>query len=478
MSAQLQRLEASVLEKVNEHFGLPFQPRPNQAVHIENLANLPRSGWYADPGCGKTLMSSVVALYKTVLNPDACTFVVCPPILVNAWVRWLQKIEGIGKVVSYKGGPKERERMVVHDAQFLVMSNDIFKRDRKRLAADVAGRYLIGIVDEATSVKNPGSDNHRFVRDFFNGHDLMLLTGTPLSNPGDAYAYVKLISPMIYRSERQFRNIHAAEEDFFGKVTKWTNLELMQENLLTNSMRMLKEEALADLKKPLYVPIQYELDRDHMALYNRLVEEQILILESGGKIDATGAARLYNAAQQVIFNYDHFSGDPDRRSAAWDVVSNTISEIGLDRGVDRKLIIFAQYRMTNRKLQAELAKYGAVACYSEISAAAKDRNIDRFMSDPTCKILVAHPRSAGMGLNPQEVCSDILFIEEPITPMFFHQAVGRIYRDGQPNVPVVRIAIAERTIQVRLHRQLLEKDELVNKVQTAYQDLREAINGK
>lgn len=283
---------------------------------------------------------------------------------------------------------------------------------------------------------------------------------------------------MIYRSQRQFLNIHVEEEDFFGKVTKWRNLELMQENLLTNSMRMLKEEALADLKKPLYVPLTYELEPAHMALYLRLMQEQILLTENGGKIDATGQNRLYNAAQQIIFNYDYFSGDDTKKSAAWDLVQNTIDEIGISRGSDRKLIIFGQYKMTNRKLTAALQEYGAVAAFSEVSATQKDRNIDRFMNDPTCKILVAQPRSAGMGLNPQEVCSDILFIETPTAPMFFHQAVGRIYRDGQKHVPVVRIAIAEKTIQVRLHKQLLENDELINKVQVSYKDLRDAIYGE
>lgn len=478
MSALPKNLELTVMETVNANYHLPFQPRLKQARWIEELAPLDRSGWYADPGCGKTLMSTCVALYKSCFDPSLCTVVVCPPILVNQWVRWLESIKGISKVVPYKGTPKQRADLEIRDAQFVVLSNDIFKRDVGRLERDLAGRPLYGIVDEAASIKNVGTINHKTVRDFFNGHCLSLLTGTPLSTPADAYAYVKLISPMIYRSQRQFLNIHVEEEDFFGKVTKWRNLELMQENLLTNSMRMLKEEALADLKKPLYVPLTYELEPAHIALYLRLMQEQILLTENGGKIDATGQNRLYNAAQQIIFNYDYFSGDDTKKSAAWDLVQNTIDEIGISRGSDRKLIIFGQYKMTNRKLTAALQEYGAVAAFSEVSATQKDRNIDRFMNDPTCKILVAQPRSAGMGLNPQEVCSDILFIETPTAPMFFHQAVGRIYRDGQKHVPVVRIAIAEKTIQVRLHKQLLENDELINKVQVSYKDLRDAIYGE
>lgn len=477
MSALPKLSQSSVMEVVNSHFSLPFQPYPIQEKEIEALAPLPRAGYYAEPGCGKTLMSTAAALYKKAHQPDVCTLVIMPPILINGWKRWLDKVGGAGKVVVYRGTPSERQALEIKDADWILMSIQIFKRDVHRFERELVERPKIGIIDEAHSIKNVGSDNHRKVRDFFAGQDLLLLTGTPLSSPGDVYAYVKLVSPMIYRSQKQFENIHVEERDFFDKVTKWRRLDLLQENLLTNSCRILKEEMLPYLKRPIYVPTPYSLDKQHMALYRQLMDEQLLVLENGSRIDATTASRLYHAAQQIVTNLEKYSGDEKRRSSSYDVLDNVVSELGIDAGGSAKLVVFTIYRETSRRVLKYLQPYGAVACYSEVSPTQQAKNIDRFMSDPSCRILVAQPLSAGYGLNLQEVCSDELFLETPIIPAHFHQGVSRVYRDGQTRVPVIRIGIAEGTIQEKLHNQLLEKDELINKVQIGFKDLKEAIYG-
>jgi SNF2 family DNA or RNA helicase len=469
--------EFSILDEVNKHFKLPFQPFEFQRAAIEELGLFERSGWYAEPGCGKTLMSTVVALNKQLDNPKLVTFVIMPPILINSWARWLASVGGVDRVVVYRGTPKERNALKIKNARFILMSVQIFKRDIHRFEREFATRPRLGVVDEATSIKNTDSDNHRTVRDFFNGHGLLLLTGTPLSNPMDVYGYVKLIAPSVYRSLQQFKNIHVEEQDFFGTVTKWRNFDLLQTNLLTNSCRMLKEHVLKDLKQPVYTPIHYPLDEAHRRLYERLMAEQLLEYKSGKIIDATSAIRLHHAAQQIVCNFDHFADDPSKRSAAFDILDAVVEELGLASGSGKKLLVFSLYRMTNRKLVQYLSPYGAVACYSEVSPAQQARNIDRFLADPKCQILIAQPLSAGYGLNLQEVCSDVLFLETPVVPAHFHQSVARVYREGQRNTPVVRIGIAEGTIQTYLHRRLLEKDALVNRIQIGFEDLRDAIYG-
>lgn len=486
MSAQPNdSLGYSILDAVNGSYKLPFQPYDFQRERIEELGHFDRSGWYAEPGCGKTLMSTVVALHKQIADPKLVTFVIMPPILINTWARWLNSIGGVSDVVTYRGTPKQRYELDLRRARFVLMSIQIFKKDYERLVKAFGNRSRLGIVDEAHSVKNVSSDNHRMVRDFFLGQHLMLLTGTPLSNPTDVYGYVKLISPLVYRSYQQFKNIHVAEQDFFGNVTEWRDLDLLQQNLLLNSCRILKEEVLTDLKQPIYTPLYYPLDPAHMRLYDRLMTEQLLEYEKSGKIiDATGANRLYHAAQQIICNYGHFADDDTKRSAAFDILDATLEELGIQKNGSKeqcsgkKLLAFSLYKMTNRQVVEYLADYGAVACYSEVGRAAQDRNIDRFLSDPTCKVLVAQPLSAGFGLNLQEVCSDVLFLETPVVPAHFHQGVARVYREGQRKTPTVRIAIAERTIQVVLHRRLLDKDALVNRIQIGFKDLKDAIYGE
>lgn len=463
----------SPYETVREAYDLPFELYPFQIQAVNELAPLPRSAYYAEPGTGKTPMSTVHALYKKLMSARRRqTLVLLPPILIQMWARWLARIKGID-VTVYRGTPAERKRIAL-DGDFLLMSLPIFKKDYERLCADLGEGELTTIVDEATSIKSVDSDNHKMVREFTQGRDLVLLTGSPLSTPMDGYAYCKLIAPGLYRNQRHFENLHVEERDFFGHVKKWCNLDLLQENMKVNSVRILKREVLAQLPPLTYTPIEYELDPKHYRLYCELAEEQLLRLPGGGKIDATTASSLPHALQQIVVNWDHFSGDPGLRSEAYALVDEVMEELD-----GRKLVLFASYKMTIRALLRHLEKYHAVAIYGEITAKQQERNVDRFVRDAECQVIVIQPQAGSMGLDGlQHVCSDVLWLETPAVPMWFHQGNSRLERDGQKNPINVRLAIASRTVQVRRFRQLLERDELVNYLVRGYEDLRDAIFGK
>lgn len=458
-------------EIVKANFTLPFELYPYQQDAVNELGWLEKAGYYLDVGCGKTATSTVSALLKHHEKGNK-TLVLMPPILLTTWSRWLKRIPGI-TVTVFKGTPAERLSIKLQ-GDFILMSIQIFKKDFDRIFDALHDYPLTIIVDEATSIKNVGSDNHKKLFKMQQGHDLLLLTGTPLSTPIDGYAYCKLVAPGVYRNQQMFENVHVVERDFFKKVTKWGNLELLANNMKINAVRLLKEDVLKDLPPITYTPIFYDLSPDHKRLYTRLAEEQVLKLENGGKIDATQTTALYHALQQIILNYDHFSGDPTKRPAGYDVIDQMMEELE-----GKKLIIFASYRMTNGKLLTYLQKYKAVAVYGDIPNKLKFANVDKFIDDPEVRVLVAQPTSAGYGVDGlQHVCSDVLFLEQPVIPMHFNQACGRVHRDGQRNNTHIRIAVAEGTLQVRLHHQLLANDQLINRVIKGPQDLRDAIYGR
>jgi SNF2 family DNA or RNA helicase len=472
---------------VRQHFEFPpnVEDRQFQIEWINALAPLSRSGHWAEVGTGKTFAATCCALYKKLIaGRHVPVIVLMPPILTRQWRRWLESITDRRtgqrlRALEYKGTPRQRKQHDLRRPDFILMSIQVFKRDFDYLTHvfehDPA---LVVTVDEATSVKNPGSDNYKRVRDFSVGRDLQLLTGTPLSRPGDAYAYIKLISPQVYRNQTHFDALHVEKRDFFGHVTRWANLEFLRENLLLNSVRVLKEEAQPHLKKPQYDPRPFALEPEHAALYKRLADEQILLLDDGGKIDATSSNRLYTMLQQIICNPGHFSGDPNMRSAAHEMLDVTLDELNVGEPDGQKLIVFCIYNMTNAGLGQYLKPYGAVQCYGKISVKRQIDNIEQFKQDPECRVAILHPVSAGQGTDGlQQVCSAAHWMEYSTVPKDFTQGVGRLYRDGQPNKPLIRVPMAEGTIQVRLQNQLLNTDALVNRVQGGYQDLREAIYG-
>lgn len=423
---------------------------------------------------GKTFMSTVSTLYQRVQYRTKHTIIIVPPILTLTWTKWLDQISGIEYVV-YAGTPAKRKEINL-DRPFIIVSLGIFKRDFDRFVQEFDHKPISVIVDEATSIKNVGSDNHKKVHQFTSRPDcyLMLLTGTPLSTPIDAYAYVKMIAPGTYRSLHQFENLHSGKRDFFGNIVEWRNLELMQENLALNSTRVRKEDVLKDLPEVTYQPIFYELSKEHQALYKKVVDERLILLkESNKKIDVTEASALYHALQQLILGYAHFSGNPDARPAGYDVLDEVLQELG-----GKKLMVFSTYRRTNRDLLEYLKPYGAVGAYGDLTPTQSSANFEKFISDTNCQVFVANVTAAGTGLDgAQRVCSDMLFLECPIIPKDFRQAVGRLHRTGAAANVHVRVAVAQGTVQQKLLKNMLAKDEITAFVQRDFATIRGDLFG-
>lgn len=428
-------------------------------------------------GYGKTLIATLVALMR---EPDLAVVLV-PPVLVAQWVEWINSIPHCTKATAYNGSPKQRQAIDLAKVDWLVLPYGIFRNDFERLQKAFKDRSLIVIMDEAQNLKNSQSKLFKFVRQVADGKDLLLMSGTLMSGPEDAYAYIKLTNPPAYRTLTHFRNVHVAEYDFFNQPKKWHNLELMQDNLSARRVFRTKEQVHSALPKARWIPVYYDLPKEHMKLYRRLMEEQLLLLEDGSKIDATTAQRLYHAAQQIITNWPYFSGDPTKRSVVFDLLDELCDEINLgfpgdqDLGLipSSKLMLWTQYTrssaLVHQYLQAkadELAKkHGrplrATAAYGGVNSV---RNIAQFMKDPDTVGLAAHPKSAGAGLNPQRFCWEMGFIETPTRTIDFVQSAGRIDRKGQRFNPNIRIYVARNTVQEGLLRNLMSNDDLVSSV--------------
>jgi SNF2 family DNA or RNA helicase len=432
-------------------------------------------------GFGKTVVATCVSL---ILEQDT-TVVLMPPILVAQWKEWLDSVTGAGSCVAYIGSPKQRTQMQLRGARWITTSYQIFNNDVERFRKELAGSSVLTVVDECQNAKGLGV-LFKNIRSFSAGRDLILMSGTIMSKPGDAYAYIKLNTPDIYATKTMFENIHVEERDVFNQPKKWHNLDLLQTNLNMRRVHFTKEQAHAALPKGRIIPIYYDLSKEHMELYKRLMEEQLLLLDDGGKIDATTATRLYHAAQQIVLDFGYFAGDETKRSAIFDLVDEVADEINLGGEImvgnetrpASKLILWTTHRSVSRligeHMSARLAPIGkrGVMAFSEVDS---KKSIKAFMEDPNTVCLTAQPGSAGAGLNPQYLCWEAGFVQIPTTTIPFIQSTGRIDRKGQRYPPNNRLFIARSTIQEQLLQNLLTNDELVNRAAGSKRGIRNLI---
>jgi SNF2 family DNA or RNA helicase len=465
-------------EAVREEFDFPFELRPYQIDEVNSLCVFNRTGYYWEPGAGKTAGSTFFALYHMLTSGVKQWVVPMPPILTLQWARWLGSIKDrrTGKPLSatvYAGTPKQRQKLDM-TSQFILLSYGLLRNDFDRFTQYFHNRPMGIIIDEGHAIKNIQSVTHKTVRDLSEGRPLSILTGTPITKPIDAYAYIKLIAPGTYRNLRQFERIHVGETDEYGTVTKWENLELLAENMKIQTSRVLRRAVQSQIPPIVYSVIPYELSPAHLKLYNRIAEEKLVEFDDGREINAISTQALYSALQQTVINWGYFEDDDSKEPAALELIDEVFSQ--LEPG--SKLVVVANFVRSNEYLTKKLAKYGAVAVYGGVNAAQKQLAIHRFITDPECLCIILQPQSAGYGVDGlQHVCCDMLILEAPTTAPPFFQVSARLDREGQVNPVNCRIGIANGTVQSRMFGKLLKNDETVNAVQGGFQDLRSAIHG-
>lgn len=360
------------------------------------------------------------------------------------------------------------------------MSYGVFRNDIEKLRKALTGKTYAVLVDEAQNLKNVGSKLFQGVDSISVGQHLELMTGTELNSPADAYAYIKLKTPTIYRSQAHFENMHVEDRDFFERPTKWRGLNVITDNLYLNSAHRTKEEVHAHLPKANYQVMPYKLSKTHKEVYDTLAEDMLVELESGGKIDGSTEGKLRNTLQQMVINWGHFMGHTEHehfRPAAFDVLDQVMDEIDVQQVTSSKLIVWTWFQLTSAYVTNYLNEIGvpAVAAYG---GANSQKSVKQFMEDPAIRVLVAQPGSAGAGLNPQYICSECIFLEIPTRTIQFRQSAGRIDREGQRFNPNIRIALAEGTVQPAMYSSLLDNDGLVQKTQGSAFDLRKLVYSK
>lgn len=450
-----------------------FQLAPKQVEYVHQLIDWPKSLDKLEVGCGKTVVSTVVSL----MQGYEVTVVTVPPILIKSWVTWLRQVSD--RVVSYKGTPKQRLAMQpeFETCRWIVCSHAIFRDDFEEIERGIRRRWLEVIVDEAHWLKNPKSHLFKKVQKLGGGNrGIQLLTGTPVSKPLDAYSYIKLKNPEIYKSNTVFEACHVAERDFFKKPIKYANLDVLKERLDLRSVSGTKTEVHGYNLKALMPDCSYDLDPAHYRLYEKLVDDQLLDFPDGTIIDVSTAQRLRQALQQIVLNWAYFADDETVRPAFFDMLDLTMEEIEVDKLTSSKLIIWTKYKRSSKRVWDYCLAAGipTVAAYGDSNA---EKAVELFMENDKTRILVAQPQSAGAGLNPQHVCNEMLFAEIDTVPIYARQALGRIDRMGQTKTPRIKIATAARTVQVGLLHDLLNNDDLVQRIEPTKKSIREMLLG-
>ncbi len=467
---------------VVKEYPIPFDLRQDQVDAINKVCT---EGWesaslFMDVGVGKTVTATLITLWKALAGEVDHILIVMPPILLDQWPEWFEEFPDLTTAVYY--GPPKKRKTISLDVDVVFTTPGMFKNDFERIKDFYRDKKVMLIVDEAAMLRRIDTLIYAAVREFthmLENKSLLMLTGTALGAPQHAYAYISLNTPDAYRDHLRFTLKHVEYVDQYGEPTKYKNLDVLQKNLMLQTI-WTKAEDVLDLPEVTTAAKLYSLTAKHYKLYNDLVEEKLLELDDGVILDGTIPERMRHTCQKAILSPAEYGGETIEPTG-FALIDNFTEELGMNAGSGEKLVVYCNYNVTNEAVFDYITnklKLNAVQAYGKMGPKKNLKKVKEFLTDPKVQILVAHPISVGIGLNLQKVCRAVLFLEIPVTANQYIQALGRVKREGQTRPIIVWLATAKKTIQVSLRRTVTKNEDMVQTMMPTKDTMRKALFGE
>lgn len=412
----------------------------------------------------------------------------------------------------YKNG-KPKFRTVVRptvwpDTDVVIINYDILDR----FSDEINGAtWDLLICDEAHALKSADSNRTLFIlggRKFvkfaggkrkalsFQGIDAsrrVFLSGTPMMNrPIELWPICKAFDPnglgknyndYAYRYCGAF--IHPAHGGL--DVSGATNLEELGQLLRAKFMiRRLKRDVLPELPevtRSITVLDSAEIKEivareDDLARTLRLYEANLSGAgEQGAQI--IEAAEAYgltsdDGPQARELKIDYAAAvlglEPPAVAVLFEEIAQVRRELGVAKmsavipwvqsfleGADDKLILFAYHSDVVLGLSSALAKFNPAVIYGGTPQRQRQLEVDRFQTDPSCRLMIGNLQAAGVGLT-MTAAHDVAFAEGDWVPANIEQAIDRANRIGQLSDRVsAHFLVANGSLDARIAQSAAEK---------------------
>ena len=443
-------------------------PAEHQKKAMMQIGVRSRYGLFDEAGTGKTLPSQVFLLMNKARGLR--TIVIMPPSILYQYQKEFERsfefeLEVDRPTVEIFNLTPAKRKEFYRKGDYpdvLMMSYQMFTKvafpdKTKGQEFPFHEHYSCIVCDESHSIKNPDSKAFRSVAYFLRKAEegrALLMTGTPFHRDVmDGYAQIKLLSPPLYGSLAQYKRMHGifqqirvGEKLVINKLVGVCNKGLLNSNLYKNGQRTLRRDVL-DLHKPQIIDYHVELSSKHHKLYRKLVNEMMMELDNGGVIDATNQSSLRMKALRLVTNPLSLDESVPFKDSD-NVIKDTLQTLVDSKDPwNTKVLIYAHFQDSVRSAAKWLEEYNPALVYGNSNV---KENLDKFLNDDSCRVMIANYTSGGVGLNLQSVCHDVIFLEPVSTPGAFEQAFARVDRKGQTEPVTVTLLRVTKTISPKL----------------------------
>ena len=305
----------------------------------------------------------------------------------------------------------------------------------------------------------------------------MILTGTPVTaTPLDFWSQYRFLDPDIFgKSYYSFKNRYAVMGGYLNKqIVGFKNKQDLIEKAHSIAHRVTKQEAL-DLPEwvdqNLYCTLEPVAAKAYRDMKNESIMEIEALIKKDGKSNliATNVLTRLLRLQQLTGGF--IPEDPEAEEikmlqvseAKMDLLVETLADL-LTAG--HKVVVFARFVAEIEKiLEVSRAKLKVEPgyIYGKVKHGARGQMVEKFQSDPECRIFVAQVQTAGLGIT-LHAADNAIFYSTDYNYGVYDQCKARIHRIGQRhNVNYIHL-IAEKTVDEKIYKILRNKGNIAHDV--------------
>jgi SNF2 family DNA or RNA helicase len=339
----------------------------------------------------------------------------------------------------------------------------------------LASHYVLGVVDESTSIKNVASKKWKNLikrRDQFAYR--RILTGTPMEQgPLDLYAQLEFLKKeaLGFKTFVEFRSYFADMITIpigraqIPKVVRYKNTDVLTRSVLKLASRVTKSECL-DLPEKLYETLYVEMTDSQRTAYETMRDQAVIMLEQG-LVTAVNGLTLITKLHQICQGHvkDDEGNIVDFESGKIPIMLDLIEKLE-----GKKVIIWCAFQRDVERVYDALAEkykdteYYPIQYYGKTSDDDRTQNKDKFLTDPNCMWWVGTAASGGKGLNLQSASHNTIYYSNTFKLGHRLQSEDRNHRIGQTeNVTYYDLAVRD-TVDIRVIRALKMKRDVATEV--------------
>ncbi len=365
-------------------------------------------------GTGKTVMTTVALRLMVQEGKVRHALIVCPPSVLYEWERHLSEWTPDLQTTLVRGTQSVRRLAWQSPAHVYMTSYDSLRSDVESgiLSRSEYSKFDVVILDEAQRIMNQASGRTQAVKKIGKeARQRWALTATPIENKiEDIGALFDFLRPPALVPLMPF---------------DYLDLEQLKAYIAPYILRRRKADVLKDLPEKIVESLELELDPHQRAIYDQAEQEGKNKLRALGR---EGVTRIHIfAVIQRLKQICNFA--PDRMtSPKLEALKGKVEEIVAS---GHKVIVFSQYLGEGiDKLEKALRPYGVAKIVGGQTDSVRKGEVERFKKSQGCPILLATPKSGGVGLNFPEA-SYVIHFDHWWNPAVMWQAEDRIHRPDQ-----------------------------------------------